>query len=220
MSKYQAGDDVLVRGRLEEFGDYECRIDTGRKFIQVAPETILPGNLMGIVKEIDDLREDRDTLAGQLADLRADAKRFCEERDAARAEAATLRALLPEVRRFVNRIATNYNAERLQYFQLAKDACDLLAKLPPEQAPEQPATAEPKRCEKCGGKGTYIASGESGGKEEYLCVCGGYRRETTPQPQPATGNVPLQLVGPASLAGKTLLLMTDNLLSVAVEVRA
>jgi hypothetical protein len=120
--------------------------------------------LNGIIEKLTALRDDRDTLAGQLADLRADAKRFCEERDAARAELATYRALMPEVRQLAlmakdcvdDRVSqSEFVATWDNYFTLTSLDV-LLAKLPPEQPVEQPATAEPKPVIHCNHSGSTV----------------------------------------------------------------
>jgi hypothetical protein len=167
MSKYQVGDDVLIRGKVERIDDETVRVRSENwagciSYRDFDQQRLLPGNLMGIVKEIDDLRaklaaaeRERDEARKDAAEWELDCttaeegeKRMAAERDAARAEAATYRSLMPEVRKFLNGIATDY---RHLYCQLSKDAIDLLAKLPPAETPKPShCGAGAPSCPKCG----------------------------------------------------------------------
>jgi hypothetical protein len=213
-------------------------------------------NLAAAEKERDEARKDAAEWELDCTTAEAGEKRMAAERDAARAEAATYRALMPEVRRVVQMTAewvvpqhlgglnaSDWFAKHGEWQAFGHSAIALLAKLPAE---DKPATAEPKRVREWRyEENGYWAEYRSGGRdgrvqrrsqdcpqwyddiqtiadmEEHVRTNPRYR-ETTPQPAPApvAGNVPLTLVGPASLNGKKVWLKHDGSGQTAVEVRA
>jgi hypothetical protein len=176
-----------------------------------------------------------DKMGDEAAEARKERDALREERDAARAELATYRALMPEVQGFAVLVKHSvsgrvYDAAAALLAKLpAEDKSTAVHEAVPCEC--KPATAEPKLVREWrydnGDLSLWSVYRWDGKQMWYKCEDNPVwsktttmiaaleekpYRETTPQPAPApvAGNVPLTLVGPASLAGKSIFMMADG----------
>jgi hypothetical protein len=161
---FKVGDKVMILTEIDKIAPdarfpYSVKLwSYGSGYVDAS--NMYPGTLASIVREIDDLRaklaaaeKERDEARKDAAEWELDCttaeageKRMAAERDAARAELATLRALMPEVRRVVQMTAdwvvpqhlgglnaSDWFAKHGEWQAFGHSALALLAKLPAEQ---------------------------------------------------------------------------------------